>query len=117
MGAHGIANATSTIGNEATGQAPACISEDERKEGPKNSMAAINVVLMILRTHLKIFIFGRIGARWQRSWGCSDNRCKATAMAFLFLFFTVVLSLCVVGLIVLALASILASVRDDLCPL
>jgi len=34
-------------------------------------------------------------------------------MAFLFLFFTVVLSLCVVGLIVLALASILASVRDD----
>jgi hypothetical protein len=34
-------------------------------------------------------------------------------MAFLFLFFTVVLSLCVVGLIVLALASILGSVRDD----
>ena len=34
-------------------------------------------------------------------------------MAFLFLFFTVVLSLCVVGLIVLALSSILASVRDD----
>jgi hypothetical protein len=34
-------------------------------------------------------------------------------MAFLFLFFTVVLSLCVVGLIVLALTSILASVRDD----
>jgi hypothetical protein len=33
-------------------------------------------------------------------------------MAFLFLFFTVVLSLCVVGLIVLALASILGSVRD-----
>ena len=34
-------------------------------------------------------------------------------MAFLFLFFTTVLTLCVVGLIVLALASILASVRDD----
>jgi hypothetical protein len=34
-------------------------------------------------------------------------------MAFLFLFFTVALSLCVVGLIVLALSSILASVRDD----
>ena len=34
-------------------------------------------------------------------------------MAFLFLFFTVALSLCVVGLIVLALASILGSVRDD----
>jgi hypothetical protein len=34
-------------------------------------------------------------------------------MAFLFLFFTVVLSLCVVGLIVLALSSILGSVRDD----
>jgi hypothetical protein len=34
-------------------------------------------------------------------------------MAFLFLFFTFALSLCVVGLIVLALASILASVRDD----
>jgi hypothetical protein len=34
-------------------------------------------------------------------------------MAFFFLFFTVVLSLCVVGLIVLALASIIASVRDD----
>jgi hypothetical protein len=43
----------------------------------------------------------------------SDNHCEATAMAFLFLFFTVVLSLCVVGLIVLALASILSSVRDD----
>jgi hypothetical protein len=38
---------------------------------------------------------------------------RAAAMAFLFLFFTVALSLCVVGLIVLALASILASVRDD----
>jgi hypothetical protein len=34
-------------------------------------------------------------------------------MAFLFLLFTVVLSLCVVGLIVLALSSILGSVRDD----
>src|SRR6516165_9773402 len=34
-------------------------------------------------------------------------------MAFLYLFFTVALSLCVVGLIVLALSSILASVRDD----
>ena len=34
-------------------------------------------------------------------------------MALLFAFFTIVLSLCVVGLIVLALASILASVRDD----
>ena len=34
-------------------------------------------------------------------------------MAFLFLFFTTVLTLCVVGLIVLAFASILASVRDD----
>ena len=36
-----------------------------------------------------------------------------TEMAFLFQIFTVVLSLCVVGLIVLALSSILASVRDD----
>jgi purine-cytosine permease-like protein len=35
------------------------------------------------------------------------------AMAFLLLFFTVALSLCVVGLVVLALASILGSVRDD----
>jgi purine-cytosine permease-like protein len=34
------------------------------------------------------------------------------AMAFLLLFFTVALSLCVVGLVVLALASILGSVRD-----
>jgi hypothetical protein len=34
-------------------------------------------------------------------------------MAFLFALFTVVLSLCVVGLIVLALSSILGSVRDD----
>jgi hypothetical protein len=34
-------------------------------------------------------------------------------MALLFAFFTIGLSLCVVGLIVLALASILASVRDD----
>ena len=34
-------------------------------------------------------------------------------MAFLLLFFTVALSLCVVGLVVLALASILGSVRDD----
>jgi hypothetical protein len=34
-------------------------------------------------------------------------------MALLFAFFTIALSLCVVGLIVLALASILASVRDD----
>ncbi len=37
----------------------------------------------------------------------------ALTMALLFAFFTIVLSLCVVGLIVLALASILASVRDD----
>jgi hypothetical protein len=35
------------------------------------------------------------------------------AMPFLLLFFTVALSLCVVGLVVLALASILGSVRDD----
>ena len=34
-------------------------------------------------------------------------------MAFLFLFFTVALSLCVVGLIVIALAAILGSVRDN----
>jgi hypothetical protein len=34
-------------------------------------------------------------------------------MAFLFLFFAVALSLCVVGLIVIALAAILGSVRDD----
>jgi predicted tellurium resistance membrane protein TerC len=34
-------------------------------------------------------------------------------MAFLFSLFTVVLSLCVVGLIVLALSSILGNVRDD----
>jgi uncharacterized membrane protein len=34
-------------------------------------------------------------------------------MAFLLLFFTVVLSLCVVGLIVIALAAILGSVRDQ----
>jgi hypothetical protein len=34
-------------------------------------------------------------------------------MAFLFLFFTVALSLCVVGLIVIALASILGNLRDD----
>jgi hypothetical protein len=34
-------------------------------------------------------------------------------MGFLFLLFTVLLSLCVVGLIVLALSSILGSVRDD----
>jgi hypothetical protein len=34
-------------------------------------------------------------------------------MAFLFLFFTVALSLCVVGLIVIALASILGGLRDD----
>jgi hypothetical protein len=34
-------------------------------------------------------------------------------MAFLILFFTVALSLCVVGLIVIALAAILGSVRDD----
>ena len=34
-------------------------------------------------------------------------------MAFLFLFFTVALSLCVVGLIVIALAAILGRVRDD----
>jgi len=35
-------------------------------------------------------------------------------MAFLFLFFTVALSLCVVGLIVIALAAILGSVRDNM---
>jgi len=34
-------------------------------------------------------------------------------MAFLFLFFTVALSPCVVGLIVIALAAILGSVRGD----
>jgi hypothetical protein len=34
-------------------------------------------------------------------------------MAFLFLFFTVALSLCVVGLIVIALAAILGSLRDN----
>jgi uncharacterized membrane protein len=34
-------------------------------------------------------------------------------MAFLFLFFTIALSLCVVGLIVIALAAIFGSVRDD----
>jgi hypothetical protein len=34
-------------------------------------------------------------------------------MAFLFLFFTVVLSLCVVGLIVIALAAILGSARGN----
>jgi hypothetical protein len=34
-------------------------------------------------------------------------------MAFLFLFFTVALSLCVIGLIVIALAAILGRVRDD----
>jgi hypothetical protein len=33
-------------------------------------------------------------------------------MAFLFLLFTVVLSLCVVGLLVVALAAILGSLRD-----
>jgi len=33
-------------------------------------------------------------------------------MAFLLLFFTIALSLCVVGLIVIALAAILGSVRD-----
>jgi len=34
-------------------------------------------------------------------------------MAFLVLFFTIALSLCVVGLIVIALAAILGSVRDE----
>jgi len=34
-------------------------------------------------------------------------------MTFLFLFFTIALSLCVVGLIVIALATILGSVRGD----
>jgi hypothetical protein len=34
-------------------------------------------------------------------------------MAFLFLFFTIALSLWVVGLIVIALAAILGSVRDN----
>jgi hypothetical protein len=34
-------------------------------------------------------------------------------MAFLFLFFTVALSLCVVGLIVIALAAILGRLSDD----
>jgi hypothetical protein len=37
----------------------------------------------------------------------------ANQMGFLFLFFTVALSLCVVGLVVLGLSSILGSVRDD----
>jgi len=34
-------------------------------------------------------------------------------MAFLFLFFTVALNLCVTGLIVIALAAILGRARDD----
>jgi hypothetical protein len=34
-------------------------------------------------------------------------------MALLFLFFTVALSLCVVGIIVIALSAILGRVRDD----
>jgi hypothetical protein len=34
-------------------------------------------------------------------------------MALLFLFFTVALSLCVVGIIVIALAAILGSLRDE----
>ena len=34
-------------------------------------------------------------------------------MAFLFVFFTFALSLCVVGLVVIALAAILGRVRDD----
>jgi hypothetical protein len=34
-------------------------------------------------------------------------------MAFLILFFTVALSLCVVGLVVIALAAILGRLRDD----
>jgi hypothetical protein len=34
-------------------------------------------------------------------------------MAFLFLFFTLALGLCVVGIIVIALAAILGRVRDD----
>jgi hypothetical protein len=34
-------------------------------------------------------------------------------MAFLFLLFTVVLSLCVVGLLVVALAAILGGLRDN----
>ena len=34
-------------------------------------------------------------------------------MAFLILFFTVALSLCVFGLVVIALAAILGRVRDD----
>jgi VIT1/CCC1 family predicted Fe2+/Mn2+ transporter len=34
-------------------------------------------------------------------------------MAFLFLLFTVALSLCVVGLVVIALAAILGRLRDD----
>jgi hypothetical protein len=34
-------------------------------------------------------------------------------MAFLFLLFTVVLSLCVVGLVVIALTAILGRLRDD----
>jgi hypothetical protein len=34
-------------------------------------------------------------------------------MAFLFLFFTVALTLCVVGILVIALAAILGRLRDD----
>jgi hypothetical protein len=45
--------------------------------------------------------------------GVARRSAKLKTMAFLFLLFTVVLSLCVVGLIVLALSSILGSVRDD----
>jgi hypothetical protein len=44
---------------------------------------------------------------------CGRGNDKLRAMAFLFLFFTVALSLCVAGLIVLALAAILGRVRDD----
>jgi len=44
---------------------------------------------------------------------CGREADKLSIMAFLFLFFTVALSLCVVGLIVIALAAILGRVRDD----
>ena len=43
---------------------------------------------------------------------CELESDKLLEMAFLFLFFTVALSLCVVGLLVIALAAILGSLRD-----
>jgi hypothetical protein len=44
---------------------------------------------------------------------CGRESARLLKMAFLFLFFTVALSLCVVGLIVIALAAILGRLRDD----